>query len=153
MKFSGIVAMSENGVIGLKNSLPWSIPEELKHFKELTMNKTLIVGRKTFESLPPLKNRTLIVLSKTKQIENIPCFSNITEVLRYLRNESIDDIMVAGGQEIYELFYPLLSTLHLSIIFGNYEGDKSFSAYNGDDWKIIETKKFIDWTYLKWDRI
>ena len=52
MKFSGIVAMSENGVIGLNNQLPWSIPEELKHFKELTMNKTLIVGRKTFESIP-----------------------------------------------------------------------------------------------------
>ncbi len=153
MKFSGIVAMSENGVIGLNNQLPWSIPEELKHFKELTMNKTLIVGRKTFESLPPLKDRHIIVLTRSKNITNAPYFSHINEVLKYLRNEQIDDIMVAGGQEIYELFYPLLSTLHLSIIFGNYEGDKSFSAYNVDDWKVIETKKFIDWTYLKCDRI
>ena len=115
MEIHLIWAQDKNGGIGEGGKLPWHIPEDLKNFKSITLNSIIIMGRKTWESLPfkPLPDRRNIVLSKTKKLKT-ETFTNLEECLNQLQNEKIEKIFVIGGRSIYQLFYNLADYLHIT---------------------------------------
>ena len=114
MKITLVAAIASNNVIGKENSLPWNIPEDLKRFKQLTSGHTILMGRKTFDSIGrPLPNRQNIVMTKDKNFEQegIKVVNDFDEALELIK-ESNEDVFVIGGSKIYELFY-------LALIVGN----------------------------------
>jgi dihydrofolate reductase len=138
--YEAIVATNEIDVIGKNNSLPWYIPEDLQHFRELTTNNVIVMGRKTYESLPngALPKRTNIVLTKSPKLYmNDSIHSG--EDLYFCNMENIEEklhtitelfpekrIFIIGGSEIYEYFMPLYSKIHLTNVSNKLKGD----AYN-----------------------
>ena len=112
-----IWAQDCNGGIGKNGKLPWHIPEDLQNFKKLTLNSTIIMGRKTWDSLPfkPLPKRRNIVLSRKKNID-IEVYHNIDDCLSILKNESIDKVFIIGGSSIYKLFFDYANQLHITFI-------------------------------------
>ena len=118
MNISMIVAVDSNGGIGKDNKLLWHIPGDLKRFKEITTGKTVVMGRKTFESLPfknGLPNRKNICLTRTPKdsIENVTYINDINIIL----NNSEEEIFIIGGAEIYKLFMPYCNKLYLTQVF------------------------------------
>jgi len=118
-----LVAHSSNRVIGINNTLPWHLPEDLKRFKKLTTGKTVVMGRKTFESIgKPLPNRTNIVLScSSLAIEGCMVYNSPEAILQDFR-----DFVVIGGETIYKLFLPYTDVIEATIIDKEYEGDTYF---------------------------
>ena len=115
-----IVAIDNNWGIGKNNDLLVSIPEDMKFFKETTMNKTVVMGRKTLESFPggkPLKNRKNIVLTRSKITEDCLVCSNMEDVLRITDNDSF----VIGGGSIYRQFLPYIDTFYVTKIYKDLE--------------------------------
>ena len=110
-----IWAQDSSGGIGINNKLPWHFSEDLQKFKSLTLNSTIVMGRKTWESLKikPLPKRKNIVLS-SKKINDVECYKSIEELMNSLNNES--SFFVIGGAQIYKIFYSLAHELHISFI-------------------------------------
>jgi len=139
-----IVAVAENGVIGANNALPWHLPEDLKHFKSLTLGKPIIMGRKTCESLKgALPNRHNIVVSSNAL--NTPGFhaaSSISEALaeaeRYLTTTpspgQTDEIMIIGGAQLYEASLPHIDKMYVTLVHLKPEGDTVFTAWRSEQW-------------------
>ena len=134
-----IVAMADDRVIGQNNRLTWHMPADLKHFKRLTMGHTLIMGRKTFESIgKPLKGRSTIVVSRRQHYEAEGC-----EVAGSLQ-EAIDmakpdqDVFIAGGGQIYEQAMTMkqVSTIYLTRIYGHFSGDTYFPEIDQSEWTL-----------------
>lgn len=124
MNLSHIVAMSENRVIGRNNTIPWHIPEDLKHFKQLTQNHTIIMGRKTFQSIgKPLPKRRNIIISrdKTLKIDGVDTYSSVEDALKTC--DPSQEIFIIGGGEIYQQTLPLVTTIHLTIVHQVINGD------------------------------
>lgn len=151
MILSAVAAMAKNRVIGKNNSLPWHIPEELKLFREITKNKILIMGRKTFESLPkPLPGRFHIVVTRQKNYQMPERFRGVlvnpldpTQVL-FASADSLDhafsladsmmptwpeEVCLLGGAEIYQQSLNKLDRLYLSVIDQEFEGDARFPDF------------------------
>lgn len=135
-----IAAISENNIIGNKGKIPWRIPEDLKHFKEITMGNPVIMGRKTYESLPngPLKGRTNIVLTKDAAYrrEGITVCQNIDEALTTaLGSPSRDNISyVIGGEKVYASFLHIASIMEITRVRGSYQGDAYFPKFSLNEW-------------------
>ena len=126
-QLKAIAAMALNRTIGFKQQLLWHISEELKHFRATTLNQTLLMGRKTFESMGsrPLPHRQTYILS-TRDIayEGVKTIHSINEL------DSLDDtVWICGGAQIYEQFLPLCSELLLSVIQKEFEGDVFFPPF------------------------
>jgi len=122
-----IVAMAANRVIGRGNTIPWHIPEELQWFKGTTMGHTLIMGRKTYESIGrPLPGRSTIILSRDKDC----CFPGCTTVQSLNQALNLcaghEKVFIAGGAQIYTLALPLTDTIILSVLDQEVEGDTFF---------------------------
>jgi dihydrofolate reductase len=121
-----VVARAENGVIGKDGALPWRIPEDLKRFKALTMGAPMIMGRKTFESLPKLlPGRRHIVLTRGEGAE---VARSVEEALDLVRGPRVS---VVGGAEIYRLFEPLADRIELTEVHGSPEGDTMVASFQG----------------------
>lgn len=151
-----IVAMSENNVIGKDNKLIWHIKEDLQLFKNITNGHFIVMGRKTFESLPGiLPNRTHLILTrdKTYQVhdERVRVFCNLKELICFIKEQSNDKFYIIGGGEIYKLFLPLVQTLNISLVHRIVDGDTYFPKIN-DDFKVLEEIKYTEFTYLKYKR-
>jgi dihydrofolate reductase len=143
--FHAIAAMSENRVIGNKGKIPWHLPEDFRWFKHKTMGGTLVMGRKTFESIgKPLPGRETVILSRsgqifpgTKSYDNIETF-RATEV-------TSSQVWICGGAEIYEQLLPSCSVLYLTRVKKIVEGDAFFPPFEQDytlDQIIHETAEF-----------
>lgn len=137
-----VVAVSSNNVIGINNSLPWHIPEDLKHFKEITtsMSKTIIMGRKTFESLPfVLPNRRHIVLTKNENYiindKNVTILNNL-DYIKTLANDK-NEYFIIGGAKIYKELLPYCSKIYRTVIHKSFVGDAFFPHININRWKTI----------------
>jgi dihydrofolate reductase len=138
---SAIVAMAKNHVIGKDNRLLWHLPNDLKRFRKITDGHTLIMGRKTFESLPCiLPNRHHIVMTKNQNyvVENdqVTIVHSIGELLSLLDYQK--DYFVIGGGMIYQSLLPLCETLYITKINQDFEGDTLFPVLNLEEWEIIE---------------
>lgn len=123
MDLSGIVAINHDRLIGNDGHLPWQVPEDLKNFQQVTRHKILVMGHRTFKSLPkPLRRRYIAVLSSQSpinQYKNVKYFSNPLELLagcKMWASELNTQVMVAGGQAVYALFEPWITSIHLTII-------------------------------------
>ena len=126
-----ILAQDENGGIGINGKLPWHISEDLKNFKSITNNSIIIMGRKTWDSLPfkPLPNRRNIVFSKNVQC-NTETFSNFDDCLNQLNSENIEKVFIIGGRSIYKLFYNKADFLHITNVNLVKEGIDEFFPIN-----------------------
>ncbi len=123
-----IAAMSLNGVIGLNNNIPWQIPEELKFFRSMTINSTVLMGRKTFQSIGRLlPNRKNVILTHSELIlDDATIIHSIEEIFDL---SGTGTIWICGGASIYQILLPACRELYLSIIHKNYHGDTFFPDY------------------------
>lgn len=153
LKISIIAAVSKNGVIGKKGELPWYIPEDLRHFKELTTGHPIIMGRKTFESIgKPLPNRANIIITRDAGYEAEGCLvvHSLEEALEKAgeaeKNPPLlklrkgkSEVFVIGGGEIYNEAIKVADKLYLTLIEDNFEGDVFFPDYSAFG-KILKDK-------------
>lgn len=139
-----IVAVAKNNVIGKGNALIWHLPEDLKHFKEITTGKTIIMGRKTFESLGRiLPKRKHIVLCKSGCLnvddERVEIIKDISELEKYI-NDS-EEHFVIGGATIYKLLLDKVNKMYITRINEDFDGDAYFPDFDENAWEIIEREK------------
>lgn len=133
-KISIICAMSENRAIGKDNKLLWHIPEDLKFFREKTLNHPIIMGRKTFESIgKALPKRTNIVITRDAeyQADGVSVVGSLEEALSFAKKEETEEIFIIGGGQIYKEAMEYADTLYLTIIKGNFDADTFFPEYSG----------------------
>lgn len=135
MTLSLIVAVSENGVIGRANRLPWRLPEDLQRFRRLTTGHPVIMGRKTFESIgKPLPGRTSIVVSRTERFPGTITARSLDEALEEAaRAPGADATFVIGGGEVYREALPLAARIHLTRVHARVDGDATFPEL-GKEW-------------------
>ena len=123
-----IWAQDKNGVIGVNGQLPWHIPEDLYNFKRLTSGHPIVMGRKTWESLPfkPLPNRRNIVLSSSKFRET-ESFSSIESCMEIPKSENVGEVFIIGGAMVYKSVFPYADILHITFVNDTvFEGDTFF---------------------------
>ncbi|MFT6790274.1 MAG: dihydrofolate reductase [Pseudoalteromonas rhizosphaerae] len=135
-----IAAMAKNRVIGQDNDMPWHLPADLQHFKAVTMNKPVIMGRKTFESIGrPLPGRRNIVISRNTDYTAVGVdVVTSPEAAISLLCES-DEVMVIGGGNIYQQFLKSADTLYLTFIDLDVAGDTQFPDYEQSaNWQVVE---------------
>lgn len=140
-----IVAVAKNNVIGKDNKLIWHISEDLKRFKQLTTGKTMIMGRKTFESLPGvLPNREHIVVTRDKNFtidsDKVEVAYDLNSLIKEYIN-SDEEIFVIGGADIYKQMLPYASKLYLTKIDKDFDGDTFFPEINYDEFKPEDTSE------------
>lgn len=146
MKLIGVVAVSENRCIGYKNKLPWHIPKDLSHFRELTMGNAVIMGRRTYQSLPiRLKGRREIVLSKKWYndrvfINGIEVYPTIEKAIKQLNKENIDKAFIIGGSEVYKTTMHLLDELYVTVIHKEVNGDKYFPKVRENKFELVDSQ-------------
>jgi dihydrofolate reductase len=138
-QLSAVVAVSQSGVIGRNNTLPWRLRSDLQRFKRLTMGHALIMGRKTFESIgKPLPGRQTIVLSRQKNWDfpGVCIVPSIDEALRQITGGKIG--FVVGGAEIYRISMPKITNLYLTKVLADVAGDATFVPWNDSGFQCIE---------------
>ena len=151
MQISLVAAMARNRVIGQDNQMPWHLPEELKYFKQLTMGKPIIMGRRTFESIGrPLPGRHNIVLTSSSSMpEGVTTARSMSEALAAARANALtaageaNEVMIIGGGEIYRQFLPQATRLYLTHIDLDVDGDTRFPCYNEltQGWQQTELRR------------
>ena len=148
-----IAAVGKNLELGKDNKLIWHIPEDLRYFKEMTTNKTIVMGRKTYESIgKPLPNRKNIVLTRQNiKIDNVEVINDIEQVF-----DINDDIFIIGGETIYKLFLPYADHLYLTEIEDEREADSYFPSFDKQKYKkeIIKKDKYnnIDYSFVVYNK-
>lgn len=131
-----LVAMAQNRTIGIDNTLPWRCPEDLKHFKALTMGHHMIMGRKTFDSIgKPLPGRTTVVVTRNHNLKIDGCTIAHTLPEAIASCDGDDEIFVVGGADIYAQALGLADTLYITEIRQNIEGDAHFPAFDKTEWQ------------------
>ena len=162
MNLNLIVAMTNDRVIGLDNTLPWRIPEEMKNFKELTTGNVVIMGRNTYESIPekyrPLPNRDNIVVS-SKMSANPSNYNGI--VVASTLQDAVDkartfnkEIFIMGGAKLYEASLSWVDKMYISIVKGDYKGNVYFPEIEMTEWDVTKLKSANDfdlWLYKRFD--
>jgi len=149
MLVSVIVAAAENGVVGVDNSLPWHLPEDLKYFKRVTLGKPIIMGRKTFDSIGrALPGRLNIVLTANAewQSKGVVVASSIDQALKLAQAEKTDKAFVIGGGQIYTLFLPYASTLEMTEVYDTPVADTFFPNFSGGQFKEVQRQSITDST-------
>lgn len=138
MKVSLICAVSQNGVIGSGNKLPWRLPADLKRFKRITMSHSVIMGRKTYESIgKPLPGRTNIVITRDRALKISGCLiaHSLKEALDLVRGE--EEIFVIGGASLFKESIKRASRIYLTTIHKDFEGDTHLFKINRKDWNEV----------------
>lgn len=152
-----IVATSKNRVIGNNNELIWKLSSDLKRFKELTTGHSVVMGRKTYESIGrPLPNRRNIIITRNLEYEVEGCemVSSLEEALLLTNN----DCFIIGGGEIYKQSLEVADKIYLTLVHKEFEGDTTFPEL-GSDWATIDTKDFeaddkneYNYSFIEYDR-
>lgn len=144
MRIAMIAAMAKNRVIGKDNQMPWHLPEDLKHFKAMTLGKPVVMGRKTFESIGrPLPGRHNIVISR--QAEYAP--EGVTVVSSFEQAKVVagqcEELVVIGGGQLYATLLSVADRLYLTEIELDVEGDTYFPAWDDGSWQLVSSEKSI----------
>jgi dihydrofolate reductase len=134
-----IVAVAKNGVIGVKGALPWRLPEDLKRFKALTLGKPIIMGRKTWESLPkkPLPSRTNIVVTRDPafRAEGAHVAYSVEDAIAAAEREEPKEIAIIGGEAIFAAALPCASRIHWTEVMASPEGDAFMPPFDLAQWQ------------------
>jgi dihydrofolate reductase len=156
-KISAIAAISDNKVLGNKGKIPWQIPEDMKHFRDITLGHPIIMGRKTWDALgKPLPGRTNIVITRDKSVhpEGAQVVHSIEQAIKEAKKEK-KEIFIVGGGEIYKLALPYTDKLYLTLVEGIFTGDAFFPDYS-DFKKILSEEKHdsgkYKYTFLELER-
>ncbi|MFT5008357.1 MAG: dihydrofolate reductase [Reinekea sp.] len=167
MRIAMIWAMASNGVIGRQNKLPWHLPNDLKYFKRLTSGKTVIMGRKTYESIGrPLPNRINIVITRANDFhaEGIKVVNSLPAALELAAAETLisgaEEVIVIGGAEIYKLCLPLAERLYVTLVHADVDGDARFPEWDRQAYQEIGREDFsadgpnpYDYSFVVFDKI
>jgi len=135
--------MSENGAIGQDNQLLWHLPNDLKHFKALTLGKPIIMGRKTYESIGrPLPGRQNVILTHARYLRIPDCdvVHSVNEALDV--TQDVSEVMIVGGGEIYRLFLPLVTCMHITYVHTSIAGAVSFPEFDATQWEEVSRDHF-----------
>lgn len=147
-----IAAMSESGVIGAGDGMPWDVPEEYQQFRDTVRGATVIFGRKSFEIFgKDLDDSRLIVVTSRPEVEGAVTAANLETALAMATLDG-GDVWVAGGASLYEQAIPLASGMRLSTIKGHYEGDKHFSDWDPSNWREALCEEHDRYTLREWVR-
>ena len=156
-----IAAASENNIIGKDNKLIWRLSDDLKHFKELTKGHFVIMGRKTFESMPKaLPNRTNVIITRKTdyKAENAIVVNSLEKALKVAENDN--QPFIIGGGEIYKLSIEIADRIELTRVHTSIEGDTSFPEINLEKWQEVKNEKRLkdekneyDFSFLRYDKI
>jgi len=141
MKIAIIAALDQNQLIGKQNKLPWHLPRDLQYFKKITMNKPVIMGRKTYESigrLLPGRENIIITRNKDYHVPGAKIFYSLESACKNLEN--FNEIMIIGGTQIFASALPLAHRLYLTYIHGEFEGDCYFPSINHSHWQKTEQR-------------
>ena len=168
MRLVAVVAMGQNHCIGLDNRMPWHIPEDLAHFKALTMGKTVLMGRKTFESIlatlgRPLPGRPQMVLTRSADwapeavgADPITRASSLADALEMARARGLDELMVIGGAEVYSQCMAQLDVIEATEIEASPEGDAFFPPLDPIQWVRTPGErgesKGLAYTFVRYER-
>ena len=142
-----IVAIAENNVIGKDNKLIWHISEDLKRFKSITSGNTMLMGRKTFESLPGvLPNRKHVILTRDKNYSvdnpNVEIIHSKEEIINRFKDSPVEVFIIGGGQ-IYNEFLPYADKLYLTKVLKDFEGDTSFPHVDENEWSVDYSSEIL----------
>ena len=161
MKLSIIVAASKNNVIGVNNKLPWNLPADLKFFKEKTMGHTIIMGRKTFESIgKALPGRKSIVISRQHSYTAEGCIvvQSMEEAILKIDKDETESFII-GGTEIFNISIDMVNRIYLTRINENFEGDSFFGELDKEKWNLIgkevfepDLKNKYEYSFEVWDK-
>ncbi len=159
MLISLIAAMTPERVIGLNGKLPWNVPEDLKHFKTLTTDRTVLMGRKTFDSIhKPLPNRTNLIL--TRRIPPDPpagtlWFAKLEDAIATAKNSGESELFIVGGAKIYALAMPLADRMYISIIklHEPVAGDTWFPHWDPAQWAVEHREERPNVEFLTYRRV
>ncbi|MEC4727266.1 type 3 dihydrofolate reductase [Shewanella sp. D64] len=144
MKIALIAAMANNRVIGKDNQMPWHLPEDLRHFKVMTLGKPIVMGRKTFDSIGrPLPGRHNIVISRQEElaIEGTTCVTSFEAAMEAAGD--IEELVVIGGGQLYRTTLALADKLYLTEINLNVDGDTYFPEWDDGTWLKVGSKSAI----------
>ena len=163
MIISAIVARSQNNVIGINNKLPWHLPGDMKFFREKTMGRHVIMGRKSFQSLPgTLKGRSIIVVTGNKKFYDSSCIvvHSIESALAYAKANGESEIFILGGGEIYKATKQLWDKLYITEVEANLPGDTTFADVDLANWHLeyeqknkSDIKNLYNYTFRIYTRI
>lgn len=152
-----IAAITKNNCIGKSGTLPWYIPEDIQHFKQLTMGKTVLMGRKTWESLPakfrPLPNRKNVVITRQKDYpvpDSVEVFHTVDDAILAHADR---DIMVIGGAEIYSQTIDRADTLFITHVDRVVDGDAFFPTIDPGIWKETEGEDHVGFSFVTYKKI
>ena len=143
MIISFIVAVSENNVIGKDNKLPWTLPTDMKYFKNITWAIPVIMGRKSFESLgKPLPGRKNIVITRNKdwKAEGTEVVHSIDQAIISATKLDVKEIFVIGGAEIFQSALPSADRIYLTRVHGKFDGDAFFPEIKQEEWKLVSNR-------------
>lgn len=139
-----IVAVANNGVIGINNTLPWHLPEDLKRFRALTMGHHIIMGRKTYESLGRLlPGRTSVILTRNHayQVDGAIVVNNLQDAMQYCAND--DELFLIGGAQLYQEGLKLVNKLYITKVNLEVDGDAFLPEMDFNAWTLIEKKDHL----------
>lgn len=151
-----IAAVAKNNVIGAKNDLPWYLPEDLKHFKEVTSGHTVIMGRKTYESIvdrlkKPLPNRKSIVITRNTTYEvpsDVEKFQSLDEALQ----KHPEDVFIIGGASIFEQALSYADQLIITHVHKDYPGDTYFPTIDPKIWKEVGRVDHGEYSFVTYSK-
>lgn len=160
-KLAIVVAISENNAIGKNNQLLWHLPADLKHFKEITTGHTIIMGRKTYDSIgKPLPNRRSIVITRNTAlaIEGVDMVTSVNEAIELCKHD--EEAFIIGGAEIYQQALAFTTRIYLTRVHQSYDADAFFPELNPNTWKEINSvsypadeKNNVAYTFSTLDRL
>ncbi|MDZ7606128.1 MAG: dihydrofolate reductase [Cyclobacteriaceae bacterium] len=162
MKKIIMAAVSRNNVIGKDNDLVWHLPADLKFFKQTTLGQTLIMGRKTLESLAnPLPKRETWVVTRNKNYscEGATVFHSLESAISAGEHKALESVFILGGGDIYRQAIGLADKLIITEVHAEFEGDTRFPEINPDIWKEVkredhkaDEKNFCDYSFVEYER-
>ena len=148
MKIVLVAAVAENNVIGKDGQLPWKIRSDLRHFRALTLDKPIIMGRKTYQSIgKPLDRRTNIVITRDVKFAAVgalttPSFEAALDLARAdAARRGADEIMIIGGSDVFAAALPLADRLEITRVHASPEGDTFFPPIDPERWRQVESKE------------
>ncbi|ASP37721.1 dihydrofolate reductase [Bacterioplanes sanyensis] len=153
MSLALIVAKAQNHTIGRDNKLPWYLPNDLKYFKQVTLGKPIIMGRKTYDSIgKPLPGRTNIVITRqtdyqppqadesVRVVDSLEAAQQLAEQILLINGQ--DEAMIIGGAEIYALALPLVERMYITEVHAKVDGDAFFPAFDTQQWQPVAREDF-----------
>ena len=153
-RISLIAAVARNGVIGLDGGMPWHLPEELRHFKAMTMGHPLVMGRRTFDSIGrPLPGRRTVVVTRDPswQHAGVETAHSFAEAISLAG--PADEVYVAGGSQVYAEAIPFAHRLVLTEVDAEPEGDTWFPEWDREEWREVTREPHDGWSHVVYERV